>query len=66
MTYNNNGREYVVGVTSWNYYCNSTKNGIIMCENCTPLCAGKVSVYARVTAVLQWIKEEMKKHYDRC
>ena len=66
MTYNNNGREYVVGVTSWSYYCDETKHAIVMCENCTPLCPGHVPVFARVTAVLQWIKEEMKKHYDRC
>merc|ERR1719394_899050 len=67
MTYNKNGREYVVGVTSWNYYCNQTApDGTITCENCTPLCAGYVSTYARVTAVLQWIKNEMKTNYDRC
>ena len=49
MTYDNNGRETVVGVVSWD----SVK-------------AGKLSVYARVTAVLRWIKKEMKTNYDRC
>ena len=52
VTYDNNGRETVVGVVSW--------------DSITPLEPGTMSVYARVTAVLRWIKKEMKTNYDRC
>ena len=56
VTYDNNGRETVVGVVSSNW---SLKNG-------STLYNGRLAVYARVTRVLRWIKKEMKTNYDRC
>ena len=55
MTYNNNGRETVVGVVSWSESCafNSTHN--------TTVCNDTLSVYARVTAALDWIENEIEK-----
>ena len=53
LTYNDNGRETVVGVVSF---------GDITCSSST-LVNGSVAVYARVTEKLEWIKNEMKKNY---
>jgi len=55
LTYNNNGRETVVGVVSWSDKCLGTS-----------LCDEKLAVYARVTAQLEWIKKEMETNYDTC
>jgi len=54
LTYNNHGRETVVGVVSWSRLCG--KN----------FCDGTFGVYARVTEQLKWIKKEMETPYDIC
>lgn len=61
LTYNNNGRETVVGIVSWSDKCWDTTTG-----EPTGLCPGKLSVYSRVTEQLEWIEKEMKTNYDRC
>jgi len=61
LTYNNDGHETVVGLVSWSDKCWDTIKG-----EWTGLCDGKLSVYSRVTAQLEWIEEEMKKNYDMC
>ena len=53
LTYNDNGRETVVGVVS---FAEKT------CSDST-LVNGIVAVYARVTEKLEWIKNEMEKNY---
>jgi len=60
LTYNNNGRETVVGVVSWSDKCDAPNGGS------TAVCPRKVAAYARVTAQLKWIKNEMEKEYDGC
>ena len=52
LTYNDNGRETVVGVVSF-----ADK----LCSDST-LVNGSVAVYARVTEQLEWIKDEMEKN----
>ena len=56
----------MVGVVSWSEKCwdTTTWDGKTMQK--TGLCPGKLSVYSRVTAQLEWIEEEMKTNYDRC
>jgi len=54
LTYNDNGRETVVGVVSFGDKDCSTSN----------LVNGSVGVYARVTEKLEWIKKEMENYYD--
>jgi len=60
LTYNNNGRETVVGVVSWSDKCDGLNGDV------TSLCNEKLAVYARVTAQLDWIKKEMETNYDTC
>ena len=50
----------MVGVVSWSDKCNAP-NG-----DSTSACPEKVAAYARVTAQLKWIKNEMEKEYDGC
>ena len=52
LTYNDDGRETVVGVVSF---------GDKLCSHST-LVNGSVAVYARVTEQLEWIKDEMEKN----
>jgi len=61
MTYSNNGHETVVGIVSWSEKCVDTTKW-----EKTGLCPGKLSVYSRVTAQLEWIEEEMKTNFDTC
>ena len=46
----------MVGVVSWSDKCDAP-NG-----DSTALCTGKLAAYARVTAQLKWIKNEMEKN----
>ena len=61
LTYNDNGRETIVGVVSFSKKRCSEES----MEN-SALLNGSVPVYARVTAKLDWIKKEMEKNYDFC
>ena len=61
LTYRYNGRETIVGVVSWLDDCKDP-----VTKKNTSLCNGTFSVFARVTAQLDWIEEEMERTYDSC
>ena len=64
LTYNDNGRETVVGVVSFADVSCRRFNGVILPSSLSTLVNGSVAVYARVTEKLEWIQNEMEKNYD--
>lgn len=64
LTYNDNGRETVVGVVSFADVSCRRFNGVVLPSSLSTLVNGSVAVYARVTEKLEWIQNEMEKNYD--